>query len=104
VQPDLREEYARIGAERDLEGRAFVRQRFWFWVKVACVCVVWNIIGGAVMANAFHINATVGQFFFPDLMETAQLWLKGGILIGTGGATATLVWAWRTADKRGYFD
>jgi hypothetical protein len=104
VQDDLREEYARIGHERDAAGRAHDRQRFWFWVKVAGVCWVWTIIGGAIMANAFHINATVGQFFFPDLMDRAKLWLNAGILVGTGGSFATLVWAWRAADRRGYFD
>jgi hypothetical protein len=26
------------------------------------------------------------------------------VFVGTAGAAATLIWAWRTADKRGYFD
>ena len=56
------------------------------------------------MANAFHIQASVGAFFFPDRMDVAKLWLQAGMLIGTGGAFATLIWAWRTANKRGYFD
>jgi hypothetical protein len=103
MQNDLRDEYAQIGFERDAAGRIHDRQRFWFWVKVAGACWVWTIIGGAVMARAFRINASVGPFFFPDLVDVANLWLKAGILIGTGGSVTTLVWAWRAADKRGYF-
>jgi hypothetical protein len=56
------------------------------------------------MANAFHIQAAVGQFFFPDLMDEAKLWLQGGLLVGTAGPLGTLIWAWRSASKRGYFD
>ena len=104
MQNDLRDEYARIGHERDEAGRLHDRAKFWFWVRVAVVCWVWTIIGGAVMANAFHIRATVGQFFFPDLMDEAKLWLEGGLFIGTAGPFVTLIWAWRTASKRGYFD
>ena len=104
MHPDLRKEYARIGAERDQAGRAHDRQRFWFWVKVGCACWGWSLVGAAVAFNSLHIRASVGQFFFPDAMETAKMWMNAGILIGTGGPFATLVWAWRTADKRGYFD
>jgi hypothetical protein len=104
VQDDLRSEYAQIGRERDEASRIHDRARFRFWVRVVLVCWAWTVLGAAVMANAFHIRATVGAFFFPDLMDRAKLWMQAGMLIGTAGSFATLVWAWRTADKRGYFD
>ena len=56
------------------------------------------------MAQGFHMNATVGQFYFPDVMDRAKLYLDSGVFVGTAGAFATLMWAWRTASKRGYFD
>ena len=104
MQEDLRAEYAEIGRERDESGRVHDRQRFWFWVRVALGCWAWTIVGAAIMANAFHIQAVVGPFFFPDRMDVARLWLQGGLLIGTAGPFATLIWGWRTANKRGYFD
>jgi hypothetical protein len=104
MDQDLRSEYHRIGRERDAAGRVHDREKFWFWVKLAGACWVWTIIGGIVMANAFHINATVGHFFFPELMDRANLWLQAGLLIGTAGPFGTLLWGWRAASKRGYLD
>ena len=37
-------------------------------------------------------------------MDEAKLWLQGGLLIGTAGPFAALLWAWRAANRRGYFD
>ena len=56
------------------------------------------------MGMGFHMNATVGPFYFPDLMDRARLYIDTGVFVGTAGAFATLMWAWRTAAKRGYFD
>jgi hypothetical protein len=104
VQDDLRSEYAQIGRERDAAGRIHDRQRFWFWVRVAVVCWLWVMTGGFIMALGFHMNAAIGQFYFPDLMDRAQLYVNTGVFVGTTGAFATLMLAWRTAAKRGYFD
>jgi hypothetical protein len=104
MQSDLRDEYARIGQERDALGRRHDRERFWFWARVAAVCWAWTIVGAIVMAKAFEINAYVGPFYFPDTMDVAKLWLQGGLFIGTGGPLGTLIWSWRAASKRGYFD
>jgi hypothetical protein len=62
MQQDLRNEYSRIGKERDDAGRIHDRERFWFWVRIAVVCWVWVIIGAVVMAQGFHMNATIGPF------------------------------------------
>ena len=104
MQTDLRDEYAQIGRERDQAGRVLDRERRWFWVRVAVVCWVWVILGGVVMAQGFHLNATIGPFYFPDLMDRAQLYVDTGVFVGTAGAFCTIVWAWRVATKRGYFD
>lgn len=104
MQVNLRDEYTRIGQERDAAGREFDRSKLWFFVRIGAVCWAWTIAGAVVMAQAFHIDASVGQFYFPERMETAQLWMKGGLLIGTGGPLGTLIWGWRTAGRRGYFD
>jgi len=56
------------------------------------------------MAVGFHMNATIGPYFFPDVMDRAELYVKTGVFVGTTGAFATLMWAWRAAAKRGYFD
>ena len=104
MQNDLRSEYEQIGRERDESGRIHDRERFWFWVRVAAVGWVWVIIGGIIMATGFHMNATVGEFYFPDVMDRAKLYLDTGVFVGTAGAFATFMWAWRAAAKRGYFD
>jgi hypothetical protein len=104
VQPGLRDEYTRIGRERDESGRIHDRRRFWFWTRVAAACWAWVIAGGAIMAQGFHMNATIGAFYYPDLMDPAKLMVDAGVFVGTSGAFATLVWAWRAANKRGYFD
>jgi Na+/melibiose symporter-like transporter len=104
VQNDLRAQYEQIGRERDEAGRLHDRERFWFWVRVAIVGWVWTIVGGAIMAVGFHMNATIGPYFFPDVMDRAELYVKTGVFVGTTGAFATLMWAWRAAAKRGYFD
>lgn len=104
MQDDLRAEYQRIGAERDEAGRIADRERFWFFVRLAGVCWVWVIIGGFIMARAFHIDATVGQFYFPSLMEKAETYLKVGVFVGTAGPLATLIIGWRKAAQRGYLD
>jgi hypothetical protein len=104
VKEDLRAEYAEIGRERDESGRVHDRQRFWFWVRIAGMSWVWVIIGGVIMAQGFHMNAVVGTFYFPDVLDRAQLWVDTGVFVGTAGAFATLMWGWRAASKRGYFD
>ena len=97
-------EYAQIGRERDEAGRVHDRQRFWFWVRIAAVAWVWVIVGAAIMANGFHLNAVVGPFYFPDVMDRAKLWFQTGAFVGTAGPLVTFLWAWRTAGKRGYLD
>lgn len=104
MQADLREEYAKIGAERDAAGRIGDRERFWFFVRVGLVCWVWVIVGGIVMAQAFHIQATVGQFYFPGLMAKAEAYLKAGAFIGFVGPLGTILVGWRKAAARGYLD
>ena len=104
MQDDLRSQYAQIGRERDAEGYVHDRQRFWFWVRVSAVACVWVMIGGVIMARGLNINAVVGPFYFPDVMERARLWMSTGIFVGTTGVFATYMWAWRTGSKRGYFD
>ncbi len=102
MQDDLRSEYAEIGRERDDAGRVHDRLRFWFWVRVSALAWVWVIIGGAIMAQGFRLNAVVGSFYFPDVMDRARLWMNTGIFVGTTGAFATFMWAWRIASKRGF--
>ena len=104
MQEDLRAEYAEIGRERDQAGRVHDRQRFWFWVRVAAVALCWVIVGAVIMAQGFHMNAVVGKFYFPDVMDRAQLWVDTGAFVGTAGPFATFMWAWRTGSRRGYFD
>jgi hypothetical protein len=104
MQSDLRDEYARIGTERDAAGREHDRERFWFYVRVAAVSWVWVVIGGVIMAQGFHMNASVGPFYFPELMDRAHLMIDAGVFVGTTGAFVTLVWGWRAASKRGYLD
>lgn len=104
MQPELREEYARIGAERDAAGRMADRERFWFFVRVAAICWIWVVIGAVVMAQAFHINATVGGIYFPKQMAKAHAYLQTGVFIGTAGPLATLIIGWRKASERGYLD
>ena len=104
MHDDLRSEYSQIGRERDAAGHVHDRQRFWFWVRVCAVAWIWVIIGGAIMAQSFRLNAVVGPFYFPDVMDRARLWMNSGIFVGTTGAFGTFRWAWRTASKRGYFD
>lgn len=104
MQNDLRTEYKKIGEERDAMGRVVDRERFWFFVRVACIAWTWVIIGGAIMAQAFHIQAAVGQFYFPRLMDKADAYLKAGLLIGTAGPLGTLIIGWRKATQRGYLD
>lgn len=104
MQSDLRTEYKKIGEERDAMGRIADRERFWFFVRVACIAWVWVIIGGVVMAQAFHIQAAVGQFYFPGLMGKAEAYLMGGVFIGTAGPLGTLLVGWRKATHRGYLD
>lgn len=101
---DLRAEYAQIGRERDDAGRIADRERFWFFVRVAAICWVWVIVGGFIMAQAFHIRATVGQFYFPGLMAKAEAYLKTGVFVGTAGPLATIIIGWRKAAQRGYLD
>jgi hypothetical protein len=100
----LRSEYEEIGRERDQAGRVADRERFWFFVRLAGVCWAWVVVGSLVMAQGFHINATVGQFYFPGLMAKAEAYLKGGVFVGTAGPLATLIIGWRKASARGYLD
>lgn len=100
----LRTEYAEIGRERDAAGRVHDRERFWFYVRIGAVCWAWVVVGGLIMAQGFHMNAVVGQFYFPDVMDRAQLWVDTGATVGSAGAFATLMWGWRAASKRGYLD
>ena len=104
MQNDLRSEYAEIGRERDAAGRVHDRLRFRFWVLVCAVAWVWVMVGGVIMAQGFRLNTVVGPFYFRVVLDRAQLWLNTGIFVGTTGAFATFMWAWRTASKRGYFD
>jgi hypothetical protein len=104
VDPQLRTEYAQIGRERDAAGRLADREKFWFFVRLAGICWLWVVVGGVVMAQAFHIRASVGQFYFPDLMDKANAYLKTGVFIGTAGPLGTLIAGWRVGARRGYFD
>ena len=104
MQADLRDEYARIGRERDATGRLADRERLWFFVKVGAICWLWVIAGAVVMAQGFHVNATVGGFYFPKLMARAESFVSAGVFIGTAGPLATLIWGWRIAARRGYLD
>jgi hypothetical protein len=104
MQSDLKVEYERIGQEREAAGRIADRERFWFFVRLAALCWVWVVIGLVIMAQAFRINATVGQFYFPGLMAKADAYLKIGVFVGTGGPLATLIVGWRKASHRGYLD
>lgn len=104
MQDDLRADYARIGQERDDAGRVADREKRWFFIRVAAICWAWVIVGGVVMAQAFHIDATVGHFYFPELMDRANLYLQTGVFVGTAGPLGTLIWGWRAATHRGYLD
>lgn len=104
MDPELRSQYARIGRERDEAGRVADREKFWFFVRLAGVCWAWVAVGGVIMAQAFHINAVVGQFYFPGLMDKANAYLKTGVFIGIAGPLGTLIAGWRIAARRGYFD
>ena len=104
MDENLRTEYARIGRERDEAGRVHDRHRLWFWVRVAAIAWAWVVAGVLILGQGLHINATVGQFYFPDAMDRAKLWFQAGIFVGTAGPVGTYMWAWRAASKRGYLD
>jgi hypothetical protein len=104
MDSNLRTEYEQIGREKQEAGKEADRTRVRFFAGVAGVCWVWVMIGMVLVGESFHINATVGQFYYPALMARAQAYFSGGIFIGTAGPIGTLLWAWRRAIARGYLD
>lgn len=73
-------------------------------LQTAAWCWIWVIIGGALMGVSFHINATIGWIYFPNLMARAQGFFVGGLFIGTAGPLVSLLVAWRRAMIRGLLD
>jgi hypothetical protein len=101
---DVKAEYERIGSERDAAGRVFDRERRVFMMMTLVYCWIWTIAGLALMAISFHVHATIGWIELPRQMLIAKSYFYGGILVGTGGAFATLVYRWRRAMDRGMMD
>lgn len=101
---DVRAEYQRIGSERDAAGRQFDRERLLFMVLTVVYCWVWTIAGLALIGMSFHVHATIGWIELPRQMAIAKAYFWGGVLVGTGGAFATLVYRWRQAMERGMLD
>jgi hypothetical protein len=104
MQPDLRTEYERIGRELQESGKEADRHKVRFFVRLGGVCWVWVIIGLALVGESFHINATVGHFYYPALMAKAQMYFSAGMFVGTAGPIGTLLWGWRRASALGYLD
>ena len=67
-------------------------------------CWVWVVVGGVLIGESFHINATVGWIYFPKLMAKAQACFLGGVFVGAAGPLVTLLVAWRKAMNRGLLD
>ena len=104
MQEDLRREYEQIGQERDEASRLAAREKRRFFVKVAVICWVWTVIGLVLVGRSFNINATIGNLYFPGLMQKAGLYMSAGLFVGTAGPIATLIVGWRKATERGYLD
>src|SRR6201989_1303582 len=95
MDSDLRAEYDRIGREKDAAGKEADRSKVRFLVQVAAMCWVWVIIGMALVGESFHIDATIGQLYYPALLAKAQAYFSAGMFVGTAGPIGTLLWGWR---------
>jgi hypothetical protein len=104
MQPDLQKEYERIGGEIAQAGKEADRRKVRFFARIAGICWIWVVIGMALVGESFHIDATVGQFYYPSLMAKAQAFFSAGMFVGTAGPIGTLLWGWRRAIARGYLD
>ena len=104
MQPDLRADYQRIGEERDAAGAIADREKLWFFVRLGAFCWAWVAVGGVMMARGLHINATIGPFYFPGLMDRAEMWFNSGLFVGTAGPLMTLIFGLRRATHRGLLD
>jgi hypothetical protein len=96
--------HQRIAEEIDAGARDAKRERrrVYVWTLAACwICVA---IGGALMGEALNTNASVGPVYFPELMDRADRFWKGGLFIGTAGPIASLLVGWRIAMNRGLLD
>ncbi len=82
----------RIGEERLAAQLLADRERRRLWLRTGILCVAWPLIGLSLLAWSLHTtNLVYGQIAF---------W--AGLGAGDGGTLFTLVYAWRTAERRGW--
>src|SRR5205823_3645002 len=96
--------HQRIADEYEADARDAKRERWRFMLRTLAWCWLWVMIGGVLMAESFHLNATVGWIYFPHLMARAQGFFIGGLFIGTAGPVVSLLVAWRRAMSRGLLE
>jgi len=96
--------HQRIADAYASEARDVKRERRRLALQVVGWCWIWVVIGGLLMAESFHINATVGWIYFPKLMDRAQGFFLGGLFIGTAGPLISLLVGWRRAMGRGLLE
>jgi hypothetical protein len=96
--------HQRIADEYAADARDITRERRRFMVRTLAWCWLWVIIGGLLMGKSFHIDATVGWIYYPQLMAKAEGYFQGGLFIGTAGPLASLLIGWRRAVSRGLLD
>ena len=96
--------HERIAAEYEAGARDAKRERRRFAIWTIAICWTWVVVGGGLMGQGLHINATIGPFYFPRLMDRANALFSAGLFIGTAGPIATLLTAWRKASNRGILD
>jgi hypothetical protein len=96
--------HQRIADEYAADARDVKRELRRFALSTLAWCWLWVVIGGVLMAKSFHVNATVGWVYFPNLMARAELLFNTGLFIGTAGPLGTLLVAWRKAMNRGLLE
>ena len=89
--------HQRIADEYTADAIDAKRERCRFAFQILGWCWLWVLVGGLLMAQAFHIDATVGWIYFPKLMAKAEAYFQAGLFIGTAGPLASLLIGWRRA-------
>ena len=80
-------------AERhESEHRRDSRARRWFWVRTACWCWVWALVGLVPAGWAFHVTD----------VELGHILLKSAYVITIAGVLGTLARAVVVAEDRGW--
>lgn len=91
--PIRRDLYEQTIAEREAAEIQADRHRFWFSVRTILLCLVWQVVGGAVVVYAFH-------GVMPR--ERAQDLIQAGIGIAAAGTVLTVLLRGARLEERGY--